>query len=216
MEKSIEHIWKEGFSNSSLLLTPNIEDIESLESIYFVDKFKKMYKTNIIGLAATGIIVLFAFILGGVPFIGLFLFGMFAGLAILGQRELHRLQEIVLGDNSYEFLKAFDAWLKNLLAKFSHVYRYWIPVFFMGFMLGILRTNLFVPFWGDTLMGKMLNSPNAWIGGGLVVFWVSCILLVAILLSFFSHFIFKREMNSIYGGILGKLEQLLKDMEELR
>ena len=129
MEKTIEKIWKEGFTNNSLLAIPKIKDLDSLESIYFIDKFKKMYKTNIIVLTLTGILVLFAFIAGGVPFIGIFLFGLFAFLAIMGQQELNRLNELNIGATSYEYLKAFDHWLNHLLDRFSRIYSIWVPLF---------------------------------------------------------------------------------------
>lgn len=48
MEKSIEKIWKEGFMNSEMSAIPQIGDIKSLQSLYFVDQFKKSYQTNII------------------------------------------------------------------------------------------------------------------------------------------------------------------------
>ena len=45
MEKSIENIWKEGFVNQSVPV-PRINNLNDLKSIYFMDKFKRNYRTS--------------------------------------------------------------------------------------------------------------------------------------------------------------------------
>lgn len=216
MEKSIEKIWKEGFTNDTSFSIPEINDISSLKSIYFIDQFKKTYKTNIVLLLSTAVIILFAFILGDVPFIGLIMFSLFSGLAILGYRELSKLQKLNPGTTNYAFLKAFDSWLKNLLHKFSIVYRILIPLLFVGFALAILQTNFFIPFLGETLLERMVgNSPPAMIAG-IPVSWIASILLIAATLSYFSTRFFKMEMRSIYGELIEKLDRSLAELEELR
>lgn len=212
MKKSIERIWKEGFTNSDMSAIPQINNFETMQSIYYVDKFKKMYKTNIIFLAVTSVLVLFAFVVGGVPFIGLYMFAMFASLALFGQRKLNQLNALNVGASNYEFLTAFDRWLKNLLASFSLIYRLWIPLLFLGFVFGLLQTNFFVPFLGETLLNKLLNSQSIAI---MLPFLILIIVVAAIALSYLSTFIFKREMRSIYGDVLGRLEQLLAELDEL-
>ena len=186
MEKSIEKIWKEGFKNDTSFSIPEITDISSLKSIYFVDQFKKTYKTNIVLLVGTAVIILFAFILGDVPFIGLMMFSLFSGLAILGYRELSKLQKLNPGASNYEFLKAFDNWLKNLLHKFSMVYRILIPLLSIGFALAILQTNFFVPFLDETLLERMMGDATPTMIAGIPVLWMAIILLIAVALSYFS------------------------------
>lgn len=216
MEKSIEKIWKEGFMNSEMSAIPQIGDIKSLQSLYFVDQFKKSYQTNIIVLMATAVLILLAAVIGGVPFTGLFLFMLFASLAMLGKRELNKLDRINMGIDCYEFLQNVDHWLKELLARFQKIYRFWIPLFFIGGSWGLLNTNFFVPFLGKTLMDKILSSSSTYVLADLPILWILGIGLVAIGLSFFTDKIFKREMQSIYGEQISRLDQLLKEMEELR
>lgn len=216
MEKSIEKMWKEGFMSDASLSIPEINDISSLKSIYFVDQFKKTYKTNIVLLTGTAVIVLFAFIMGGIPFIGLMMFGLFSTLAILGYRELSKLQKLNPGTTNYEFLKAFDNWLKNLLHKFSMVYRILIPLLFIGFALAILQTNFFAPFLDETLLERMVGDSTPAMIAGIPMWWMAGILLVAIVLSYFSTRFFKMEMRSIYGELIEKLDRSLAELEELR
>lgn len=216
MEKSIENIWKEGFMNSELSSIPKIDDIKSLQSLYFVDQFKKSYQTNIIVLTATATLILLAAVIGGVPFTGLFLFMLFASLAILGRKELNKLDRINMGIDCYEYLQNVDHWLKALLARFQKIYRFWIPLFFLAGCWGILHTNFFVPFIGETLIDKIVSNPGTYVLSGLPILWILGIVLAAIGLSFFADQFFKREMKSIYGEQISRLDQLLREMEELR
>lgn len=215
MEKSIENIWKKGFTKSDLLV-PIVENIWSLKSMYFIDKFKKIYKLNVIGLALTAVIILIAFILGGIPFIGLFMFILFISMALIGLKSLNDLNKISLGDTNYKFLKAFDRWLNNPKSNILLIYKIWVPLFFIGFALAILYTNFFIPFIGETLIDKILNNENTFAVNEIPVFWFLGIVIIAIVLSYFSSSFYKREMESIYGDILGKIKQLLAEVEELQ
>jgi len=55
MEKSIENIWKEGFLKNDALVVPKINNLYDQKSIHIIDKFKRMFKINLIA------IVFFAF-----------------------------------------------------------------------------------------------------------------------------------------------------------
>ena len=60
MEKSIETIWKKGFLKNDALLAPKLNNLYDQKSIDIVDKFKRMYKINIIALMAFALIILLA------------------------------------------------------------------------------------------------------------------------------------------------------------
>jgi len=216
MEKSIENIWKEGFITKESLKAPKINKLSDLKSIYFIDQFKTKYKRNIIFLTVTAILVLLAFILGGVPIIGLYMMLLFSTLALVGLFELKKLDQLNLGNTNYEYLQNFDHWLKNLLTKFSMLYRIWIPLLFIGFALAILKTNLFVPFIGETLLERFTNNQIGLNIGGIPLFWLSVIIIISLILSYFSDLLFKREIKSIYGDLIARIEQLLMELKELR
>lgn len=215
MEKSIEQIWKEGF-DSQVFSTPKIKHLDDLQSVYFIDEFKRKYKTNIILLVITGVLVMVAFIIGGVPLLGIGIGLLFMLLAIFGQRAMHQLDRLNLGNSSYAYLKAFDQWFKELLSFFAKVYRLWLPLLFIGFTLGILQTNFFVPFIGETLLEKFSTSSNLYMWGGVPLAWMLVIGLIAIVLSFLSNYFFQKEVQSIYGGTINRIQRLLAEMEELR
>lgn len=214
MEKSIEQIWKSGFIQESQNI-PKIKQLDQLQSIYFVDSFKKKYQINVIALMLTALMVLPAFILGGIPMIGFFMFGLFASLALLGQIEILKLNQLNQADSNYVYLRAFDEWLKKLEAKFAWIYRIWVPLLFVGFALALLQTNFFVPFLGETLIERFTNTPPSDGLFTLPLFWNLGIFGLAGLLSFLADFIFKKEMQSIYGDLMAKIEALLRELRKL-
>ena len=50
MERSIENIWKEGFLKSDALVAPKINNLYNQKSIHIIDKFKRMFKINLIAI----------------------------------------------------------------------------------------------------------------------------------------------------------------------
>lgn len=215
MEQSIENIWKTGFANPESGI-PKIEHLEDLKSMYFIDQFKARYQLNVILLGVTAILVLFAFTLGGIPFIGLFMFFLFITLAIMGRLELRKLNQLNQGASSYDYISSFDTWLKHLLRKFSVVYRIWVPLLFVGFVLALLHTNVLIPFLGEPLVEVFFKESNAYKILGLPLLWIMGLTLLAVLLSYGSNYLFRLEIKSIYGDLIHKLDVLLADLQELR
>ena len=50
MEKSIETIWKEGFLKSDTLIAPKLNDLYNQKSKHVIDKFKRVFKINLIAI----------------------------------------------------------------------------------------------------------------------------------------------------------------------
>ena len=65
MEKSIETIWKEGFLNNDALLAPQVNNLYHKKSNHIVDKFKRMFKFNLIAiLIGSFALLIISFIIG--------------------------------------------------------------------------------------------------------------------------------------------------------
>lgn len=60
MEKSIETIWKEGFMKNEALVGPKVTNLYNQKSIHFIDKYKRMFKTNLNAIAIGSVVVLVA------------------------------------------------------------------------------------------------------------------------------------------------------------
>ncbi len=74
MEKSIEDIWKEGFLKSDALVAPKINNLYNQKSIHVIDKFKRMFKINLIAIVAFSFIFLIVSYFVGIPLMGVIYF----------------------------------------------------------------------------------------------------------------------------------------------
>ena len=68
MERSIENIWKEGFLKSDALVAPKINNLYNQKSIHIIDKFKRMFKINLIAIIAFSFIFLIVSFFVGIFF----------------------------------------------------------------------------------------------------------------------------------------------------
>ena len=74
MEKSIESIWKEGFLKREDLVVPKLNNLYNKKSIDIVEKFRKMYKINIIAIIVFACILLPVATISHLPYMGMLLF----------------------------------------------------------------------------------------------------------------------------------------------
>ncbi len=58
MEKSIENIWKEGFLKNDALTAPKINNLYNQKSIHIIDKFKRMFRINLISIVVGSLVFL--------------------------------------------------------------------------------------------------------------------------------------------------------------
>ena len=212
MKKSIESIWKEGFLESDTLIAPKLNDLYNQKSKHIVDKFNRMFKINLIAIIVFASLVLLGCILMGIPYFGLFLFLLLNSLVVIGKKEFNKLKEIDTGQSSYQYLKAFDAWLKGLISDYTLLYRFFYPLFFLAFVL---------QFWfssdGELLLNKiMANNPDTYLIYDIPLFWFLGVLVFAGLLGVFGGLLYKLDMKLVYGRLMKKLDELIADMEELR
>ena len=217
MEKSIESIWKDGFLNNDALVAPKLNDLYNQKSIDIVDKFRRMYKINIIGIIVFALVFLPVAAITKIPYMGMPMFILFLTVAFYGSKFKKKLDNINKNQNSYQYLKTFDNWTKEMIMFNTKLSRYLYPYVFLsmvaGFWFGSFGGN--IP--GIDLVNKLLiDYPDMIIVFGVPLFgWIGVIIVVT-LLSFFGGRIGKWDVNIGYGRILRRLETLLKDMEELR
>lgn len=76
IEKSIESIWKEGFIPENALIAPKVTNIYDRKSIHTIDKFKRMFRNNLIIIVVGGLIFLVFSIFAGMPLFGVSFFAV--------------------------------------------------------------------------------------------------------------------------------------------
>ncbi len=217
MEKSIESIWKDGFLKNDALVAPKLNDLYNQKSIDIVDKFRRMYKMNIIGIIVFALIFLPIATITKIPYMGMPMFILFLTIAFFGSKFKKKLDNINKNQNSYQYLKTFDNWTKEMIMFNTKLSRYLYPYVFLsmvaGFWFGSFGGN--IP--GNDLVNKLLiDHPNMIMVFDIPLFGWLGIIIVVILLSIFGGRIGKWDINIGYGRILKRLDTLLKDMEELR
>jgi len=217
MEKSIESIWKDGFLKNDALVVPKLNDLYNKKSIDIVDKFRRMYRINIIGLIVFAVVLLPIATITKIPYMGMPMFILFLTIAFFGSKFKRKLDNINKSLNSYQYLKTFDNWTKEMIEFNTKLSKYLYPYVFLsmvaGFWFGSFGGN--IP--GEDLVNDLLiNFPDMIMVFGIPLFGLLGVLLVVTLLSIFGGRIGKWDVNIGYGRILRRLDTLLKDMEDLR
>ena len=217
MNKTIESIWKEGFLKSNALIAPKINDIYNKKSIDIVEKFKRMYRFNIIA------IVLFAFILlpitmvTDMAYMGIMMFFLFMTITYHAIRFKKKLETINKNTNSYDYLKTFDNWTKEMRSFNSKLSRFLYPYVFLSMFAGFWFGGLGKPVQGKQFVTYLLGEfPNMIVVFGFPLVMLLAMLFIVVLLGIIGPKIGEWDLKIGYGRILKRLDSLLLDMEELR
>ncbi|NKB67965.1 MAG: hypothetical protein GKR89_12970 [Candidatus Latescibacteria bacterium] len=212
MEKSIEKIWREGFVDDDALIAPTINDLYNQKSADLIDTMTRMFRLNLIFIVVFATALLPVSFAVDLAYLGAGIFALLMGLVLVGKKNMAGLEQIDKSVSSYQYLKAFDGWLKETTAIFTRIYRFFYPAFFLTVVLGL---------WFSPLREKILNEvqgnlPEIYFLYGVPVFWLLGALVIAGLLGIFGGAIYKVDKNIVYGRVMKKLDEILADMEELR
>jgi len=216
MEKSIENIWKEGFLKSDTLLVPKINNLYSQKSIHIIDKFKRMFRINLIAIIGFSFIFLIISYFVGIPLMGAIFFVTLMVLVIINKRLLNDLDSIDKGENSYQYLKEFNQWIKKQVAVNKRVSTFLYPVIFMSLVIGFWFKDAEGMFLGERLVNKILiHFPDTYLLFGVPLIGIGIVFLILAALAFLGGRIYQWDVNLVYGRVFNKLEELLADIESL-
>lgn len=208
MEKSIESIWKEGFLKSDALIVPKINNLYAQKSKHIIDKFKRMFRINLNAIVIGSFVILTASFLVGIPVMGVGYFFILNGIALLNKKLIKDLHKIDKNVSSYEYLHAFNNWMKKQLAVNKRMAKCYYPLFFLFMVLG---------FWFSSDIQEIVERPNQiYLAYGIPVFWTLPVLFITGLLAYFGDRIYNFDVGLVYGHVFRKLDEIITDMEELR
>ena len=217
MEKSIEDIWKEGFLKSDALVVPKINNLYSQKSIHVIDKFKRMFKINLIAIVAFSFVFLFVSFIVGIPITGVMFFVTLSILVFINKKLLNGLDRIDKGVSSYQYLKTFNEWIKKQISINKKFSRFLYPTIFMSMILGFWFKDAEGMPLGERLVNEVLiGFPDIYLIHGIPLIGIAIALLILVLLGFFGGQIYKWDLNIVYGRVFRKLEELMTDIESLR
>ena len=194
------------------LVAPKLNNLYNQKSKHIVDKLKRMFEVNLISIVVGALLILVvsifleAFLAGAALCLQLLL------LVFLGKKELNDLNQIDKGASSYDYLKAFDSWIKKVISTYTKVYRVLYPGMFLTFVIG---------FWFSSVAGPMreafmMRFPDSGMLLGMPVPGVIGALVFAGLLALFAGKLYQLDMNIVYGREFNKLDDIIADMETLR
>jgi hypothetical protein len=217
MERSIENIWKEGFLKSDALIAPKINNLYNQKSIHIIDKFKRMFKINLIAIVAFSFAFLIISFFVGIPITGVIFFITLSILVFINKKLLNDLEKIDLGISSYQYLKVFNQWIKKQVSINKKMSRFLYPIIFISMILGFWFKNAEGMPLGERLVNEVLiGFPDIYLIYGIPLIGIVIVLLILVLLAFFGGRIYKWDLNIVYGRVFRKLEELMTDIESLR
>ncbi|GAA4883997.1 hypothetical protein GCM10023311_02900 [Flaviramulus aquimarinus] len=217
MEKSIENIWKEGFLKSDALVAPKINNLYNQKSIHIIDKFKRMFKINLIAIIAFSFVFLIISFFVGIPITGVIFFITLSVLVFINKVLLNGLDKIDKGESSYQYLKTFNEWIQKQVAINEKISRFLYPIIFLSMILGFWFKDVEGMPLGERLVGEILvGFPDVYLIFGVPLIGIVIAFLILVFLAFFGDRIYKWDLNIVYGRVFKKLEELMADIENLR
>jgi hypothetical protein len=211
MEKSIESIWKDGFLESDAMVVPKLNNLYNQKSMHVIDKFKRMFRINLISLVIFSFVALLMSFLVKIPVMGIMMFILLNVIVLVNRKLANGLKEINKNVSSYDYLKSFDGWMKKQIAINVKMSRFIYPYIFISLVSGFWFSSSF----RETL-DRVSGSYQPDMYYGLPIYWIGSMLVIVVLLAIFGGRIYKWDLSIVYGGILRRLQELIKDMEDLR
>lgn len=217
MGKSIESIWKEGFLNNNALVAPKLNKLYEQKSNHIVDKFRRMYKINIIAIGIFACLLMPFTILVNMPYMGIPMFFLFVTIIIFSRKFKKQLDEIDTSLDCYEYLNTFNTWCTDMASFNSKMSRYLYPFVLISMTLGFWFGGFGGDIPGQEIVGKLLiEYPNMILLFGLPLIGIIAMIVLLAVLAYFGGRIGKWDLNLVYGGIFKRLNNLLTEMEDLR
>lgn len=213
MEKSIEKIWKEDFMASELTKTPPMENLYNQKSKHLVEKLKRMFKKNLILIAAMAIAFWILYFFIDAVWQGTILAVLFLGLAWYSLKQMRKVHTLSSGLSSYEYLKSFEQSLKAAMASLTTVMRFFYPLTFLTAMSTI--------WFGGNNQAILTNRltekfPDMVFVGGVPLFILVISGVVTLLIGYFADKIYHWDVGLMYGRVFKKLKETISEMEELK
>lgn len=217
MERSIENIWKEGFQKNDDLTAPEIDNLYNQKSIHIIDKFKRMFRNNLIAIVVGSFLFLIISYFLDILVMGALFFVTLMVHVFINKNLLKKLERIDQGQNSYQYLKAFSHWIKNQIAINKRLSEFMYPIFFLSFVLGFWFKDAEGTYLGNRLIDEILiRFPDTYLIVGIPLMAIIIAVLIMGLLAYFGGRIYRWDLNIIYGRVLRKLDELMTDLESLR
>ena len=214
MRKTIEATWREGFLNPDALVAPKINDLYTRKSLHIADRIQRMQRINEIAIVI-GMPILWALYAAlGMPYGGAIICVAWVGLIVVRRLFLPHITKFdaPVSVDSYQYLKAFQRWLKNRLAWGRRVQRHIYAVTFMAIAIGI----------GESAVGQLAirqiveSNPGIRLVYGVPLILIVGVMVLGTVVDLLGGVIFDFDVSTVYRNVFRKLDEMVAEMEELR
>ena len=200
MEKSIENVWNNGFSDDSKLLIPKINDLYNKKSEMLLDRLKKTLSLDTKSLIPLSVLCLVISFYFEHYLLGVYLASVILFLYFLAKQKLKDLDKIKIYDSNYNYLVEYRNTLQKIKKFYTKFVGYGLP------LIGIIGCFLYlrnIPVYSDYL--QLESGVRVLLVLGLTIFLSGLALLV-----------YKLTTAMVYGRFLKKLNELIEDINALQ
>lgn len=208
MDKSIESIWKNGFLESNDKIALKLNNLYNKKSIHIIDRFKRLFKINFNVLIITSLVLLPILFFAKLLVMAILMFILLSFFLITDKKILKDLNKIDKNTSSYLYLKSFDTWLKKQITIKMQMSRYIYPYMFITVTSEVWSSR--------ENFNDILGDYQPYMIHEIPVYWVLSMLIIIVVLAIFGRQFYKWDLNLVYGRVLKELDELIKDMEDLR
>jgi hypothetical protein len=211
MKKTIEATWHEGFVAPDALIAPKVNDLYGRKSTHIVDKVQRMFRINEAAIVVGAPIMWLLLRLAGIPYTGAILWVALMALVVYGRLYIAGFEAPGLNLDSYQYLKAFHAWLTDRMARTRSVQRHIYAVMFLALAIGIGASSA-----GHAVIDAVIErSPDATLVLGIPLVLVVALAAMTLVVEVLGGLLFDLDVSTVYRGVFNKLDEMLKDMEAL-
>jgi hypothetical protein len=213
MRKTIEATWREGFLHPDALVAPKVNDLYTRKSTHIVDRIQRMQRINEIAILIGAPIAWVFLSAVGIPYTGAIMCATWVGLIVVRRQFPYITKfDAPVSVDSYQYLKAFQRWLKTRLAWGRRVQRHLYAVAFLALAIGIGASAA-----GQELIRTIVESvPDVRLVNGVPLVLIVVVVAMTLVVDLFGGVIFDFDVSTVYRNVFRKLDQMVAEMEELR
>ena len=198
--------------NPDALVAPKVNDLYTRKSRHIVDRIQRMQRINEIAIVI-GAPIMWVFLSAvGIPYTGPIICTVWVGLLVVRRLYITKFDAPDSSLDSYQYLKAFQRWLKDRMARSKRVQRHLYAVTFLALAIGM----------GASASGQLLirliveSNPDVRLVNGVPLILIAGVVATAIVVDLLGGVIFDFDVNTVYRSVFRKLDQMVAEMEELR
>ena len=193
-------MWSNGFLKNEKLLAPKINDLYNQKSQLLIEKLKRTYSIDNKSMIPLAVVFFGISAFYGYLLLGTYLMCLTLAMFFLNRKKLKELESISIGANSYEYLLEYRQMINKMMAFYTRLLGFGLPVLGMiGYYLYFKDTPKFQGFLERDLGEQIL-----------------VVIGIGMLLALIGVGGYRITTHFVYGRFLRKMNEFLKDMQELR